>query len=469
MSTEPLLPRLGPPWAGRCVLVVGLARSGVAAAKLLLKAGANLRLHDRQEPAKLSLEAQKLLAAGLSLFPDESPDALLDGVDAVVLSPGIPIDAPLMLAAKGRGIQVLGELELGARFVAGPIYAVTGTNGKTTTVSLLGEMLRQAGLVAHVTGNVGYPLTAAVMEARPNDPMVTEVSSFQLESMQLFHPNIAAILNLTPDHLNRHGTMENYAGLKKSISANQAPRDFLVLNMDDPAVRTMGEGAQSQVYWFSRAQGVSAGTCIEDGQVVFCENGIRKPICRADELSLPGAHNLENALAASCVALLAGVPPAVVRHTLRSFSGVEHRLEFVLEAKGIRYINDSKGTNPDASMWAIRSMSAPFVLLAGGYDKQVSFDDLARCAAEHPFTRGAVLFGQTAGVLANAFSAAGIANVIQTDTLENALAKAITLAEPGHAVLLSPACASFDQFEDYEQRGRRFKQLVAQMTGKDGL
>lgn len=467
MSAEPLNALRGPQWIGQRVLVVGLARSGTAAAKLLTMAGAVVRLHDRQAPSQLPEVAQELIASGMAFSQDEDPRILLDSIDAIIISPGVPIDSPLVLAAKERGIQVLGEMELGARFAAGPIYAITGTNGKTTTVTLLGEMLRQAGLVSHVTGNVGYPLTAAVVQAGPDDPLVTEVSSFQLESMQLFHPNIAAVLNVTPDHLNRHGTMANYANLKRHIADNQTVHDFLVLNLDDKTVHDMGSGAVSKVYWFSRTQAVSFGTCIEEGQLVFCDAGGKKTICRLEDVSIPGAHNLENALAASCMAMLANVPPAVIRHTLRSFSGVEHRLEFVLEASGVRYINDSKGTNPDATMWAIRAMSAPFVLLAGGFDKQVSFDDLARCAAEHSFTRAIVLYGQTAGSLASAFLHAGLENVHQVDSLSNALALAIRIAEPGFAVLLSPACSSFDQFSSYEERGRIFKQLVMQMTGKD--
>lgn len=464
MESAPILPREGSGWFGQRVLVAGLARSGLAAARLLMKAGAVPTLYDQKPREQLSPEVSVFVEIGCELRQAENVEKLLAGIDRLIISPGMPVDAPLVKAAQSRGMPVLGELELGSRCAKGPILAVTGTNGKTTTVTLLGEMLRQAGHVAHVTGNVGYPLCAAVLEAGEEDPLVVEVSSFQLETTQLFQPQISAVLNLSADHLNRHGTMDRYAQLKRRIAAKQTQRDAIVLNWDDPATQQMAQGLEPRVYWFSRTQRVSRGTYLEEGQLVFTDEGVRKAICQAEEVSLPGEHNLENALAASCMAMLFQVPPAVIRHALRSFSGVEHRLEFVLESKGIRYINDSKGTNPEATMRAIRAMQAPSLLLAGGYDKQLFFEELARCAAEQPLLRGVVLYGQTGERMEESFKQAGIQAVYVTETLDSALNKARSMAEPGYSILLSPACSSFDQFQDYEQRGRYYKQLVNQLA-----
>ncbi len=468
MSITPLREICGEPWHGKHVLVVGLARSGLACARVLLLAGAMPRLHDRKPLAALPPEVSDLVAEGCEFIADENPEVILDGMQAVIISPGVPIDAPIIREANIRVIPVLGELEFGARFARGQLYAITGTNGKTTTVSLFGEMLRQAGHAAHVTGNIGYPLSAAVLEAGADDPLAVEVSSFQLESTSLFHPKIAAVLNVTPDHLNRHGTMERYAQLKKRVAENQTERDYLVLNWDNLLTRTMADMASSAVYWFSASQRVPRGTCVMDEQVVFVDNDVQKVICAKEDVSLPGAHNLENALAAACMAMLAKVPAAVIRHTLRTFAGVEHRLEFVLECSGVRYYNDSKGTNPDSTMRAIAAMQAPFVLLAGGENKGTPFDGLAQFAANQPLMRAVVLYGETAHAMAAAFKAAGIERVVVTEVLEAALEAACGIAEPGFTILLSPACSSFDQFDNYEHRGQYFKQLVHNLAEREG-
>lgn len=456
----PLTTLDGQSWAGRRVLVEGLARSGLAAARLLLKAGAVPLLHDLRPREELNGELDDLAAQGCQLRLSTDPLPLLDEAEVLVISPGVAIDAPLVLRAKEKGIPVMGELELAARFAPGQLLALTGTNGKTTTVSLLGDMLRKAGRIAHVCGNVGYPLSAAALAAKAEDCLVTEVSSFQLESVDQFHPHIAGILNITPDHLNRHGSLAHYAALKARVFENQTKVDFAVLNHDDPALRAMVQGLQAQLLWFSRQTEPSNGCFVREGQIIFRQGGEEQLICRVDEVRLPGSHNLENVLAAVCFACLLHVPAAVIRFALRSFAGVEHRIEFVRELDGVRYINDSKGTNPDASIKAIQAMNGPTVLIAGGFDKQVSFDTLARAAADGGMIRGALLFGQTAALIDRALEDAGFEATVRYRTLDEAVAASQSLAEPGWNVLFSPACASFDQYKDYEERGRAFKALV---------
>lgn len=460
---EVLIPLRGEAWKDKRVLVVGLARSGLAAARLLLRAGAVPLLYDQKPQEKPAEELQALLEGGCTLCAAEDPLTLLQTVDSVVISPGVSIDAPLVLAAKERGIPLIGELELASRFARGKIIAVTGTNGKTTTVSLLGEILRNAGKEVQVAGNIGFPLSAAVLNAGEETLFVTEVSSFQLESVDGFHPHIAAILNLTPDHLNRHGSMAQYLALKERVFACQDGADWALLNRDCQALEHAGEMLRARKAWFSRREEVSQGAYLKEGQLWLAFRGERQLICDAGEVAIPGDHNLENALAASAMAGMMDIPPAVIRHSLRSFAGVEHRIEFVREISGIRFINDSKGTNPDASIRAVQAMQAPTILLAGGFDKQVGFDSFARAIAENRMIRHVILYGQTAPQIADALKAQGYEAYSFTKDMLSATDKARGMAEPGYNILLSPACASFDQFSDYEERGRIFKAHVASM------
>ena len=458
----------GSSWEGKKVMVAGLARSGLAAAELLLRAGAFPVLYDRLPQNAQGTQLASLLARGCILRAQQDPLPLLSQVDILVISPGIPLDAPLVQAAKARELPWMGELELGSRFARGKLYALTGTNGKTTTVSLLGEIFRQAGKIAHVCGNIGYPLSAAALESREDDILIAEVSSFQMESVTNFHPHIAAVLNLTPDHLNRHVTMANYARLKKNIFINQDSTDYAVLNFDDASTRAMADKLKAQTVWFSRNAAPVPGAYLKDGNICVRLQDGEQTICKAQDLKIPGLHNLDNALAAAAIAGLAGVPPAVISYAFRSFAGVEHRIEFVRELDGVRYINDSKGTNPDASIKALEAMSSATVLLAGGFDKQVSFEQLAQNIAQSTLIQHVVLFGQTAKQIARALYIAGFNACQVTATLEEALAAARSLAQPGYTILLSPACAPFDQFTDYEQRGQRFKELVRALTPEKG-
>ncbi|MBR1586233.1 MAG: UDP-N-acetylmuramoyl-L-alanine--D-glutamate ligase [Clostridia bacterium] len=448
------------PWAGKRVLIVGMARSGVALAQLLHREGAMVTVNDMKSADSFGdkLDALKELPICFRLGED-GIDAL-QGQDLLVISPGVPIDAPIVRAAKAAGVPVSGELEVASRIAKGTLVAVTGTNGKTTTVSLLGAIFKEAGKIAYVAGNIGYPLSAAAMESRYNDVLVAEVSSFQLETTDTFHPLTAAVLNVTEDHLNRHGTMEVYTGLKRHIFDAQDENDFAVLNYDDEACRGMADGLRSQVLFFSRLHEVEQGAFLRDGQIVVRIGSEEKVICGADEIYIPGPHNLENALAAAAVAVSRGVPGPVIRHALRTFKGVEHRIEFVRELDQVRYINDSKGTNVDSTIKAVQSMKAPTAIILGGYDKHVSFAPLAEEIARTPLIDQCVIIGATGDQIEQALRAAGYDRIHRADTLEDAVNLCRALSKPGGNVLLSPACASFDMFSDYEQRGRVFKEIV---------
>ncbi|MBQ7455917.1 MAG: UDP-N-acetylmuramoyl-L-alanine--D-glutamate ligase [Clostridia bacterium] len=337
-------------WQGKRVLVLGMARSGVAVAQLLCKYGATPLLNDRKTAKELGDALAPLRELPCEWHLGEEPIGLLDGCDVLLISPGVAIDSPIVLAAKEKGIPVTGELEVASQLADGLLVALTGTNGKTTTVSLLGEIFRAAGKLAFVAGNIGYPLSAAAMESQPDDVLVAEVSSFQLETTDSFHPRVAAVLNVTEDHLNRHYTMENYCAVKRHIFERQCSRDTAVLNLDDAYCRAMAEGLRANVAWFSRTQPVENGACVADGKIVLRWKGEEKAICGVDEVYIPGPHNLENALAAAMMAYAAGVPAPVIRHALRTFRGVEHRIEFVRELDGVKWFNDSKGTNVDSTI-----------------------------------------------------------------------------------------------------------------------
>ncbi len=452
------------PWLGKRILIVGMARSGIAAAKLLCREGAVVTVSDQKPESAFGDQLSELKSLPITFRMGEDGLDALTGQDLLLISPGVPIDAPIVLAAKEKNIPVTGELETAARIARGTLVAVTGTNGKTTTVSLLGAMFREAGKRCFVAGNIGYPLSAAAMDAKCGDVLVAEVSSFQLETTEKFHPLSAAVLNVTEDHLNRHGTMEVYTGLKRHIFDAQDANDFAVLNYDDAACRDMAKGLKGKVLFFSRLSEVKEGAFVRDGQMIARMNGEERPVCRVDEIYIPGPHNLENAMAAALMALSRGVPVPVVRHALRTFQGVEHRIEFVRELAGVRYINDSKGTNVDSTLKAIQSMTAPTAIILGGYDKHVSFRALAEEIKKTSLIRHCVLIGATADQIADALRAAGVTEIYRAATLEEAVNTCKDLMKDGGTVLFSPACASFDMFSDYEARGRIFKEIVNGLT-----
>lgn len=446
--------------SGKKVLVLGAARSGIAAAKLLVRRGAQVVLNDLKTAQELAAAIEGLKDSPVEMRLGAGPEPFLPDADLVVVSPGIPLQPEFLKRCAALGLPVIGELELASALTTLPIIAVTGTNGKTTTVSLLGEMFKQSGRVAHVAGNVGYPLSAAVMQADSDDVLIAEVSSFQLETIHDFHPQAAAVLNVTPDHLNRHGTMENYIALKARVFENQTPADLAVLNMDDPITRGMGEGLVSRLAHVSTMQEVENGAFLRDGQLILRRDGQERVVCNQTDMKLIGLHNVYNALSALVLADLMGVLPQVAAYSLKVFEGVEHRIEFVRELDGVKYYNDSKGTNPDATMTAIKSMRAPTVIILGGVDKRISFDQMAVMLRASPYIREAVLTGQTARQIADALTLAGFENYRFAKDLGEAVSLAKGLAISGGNVLFSPACASFDQFKDYEERGRIFKRLV---------
>ncbi|MDD6042002.1 MAG: UDP-N-acetylmuramoyl-L-alanine--D-glutamate ligase [Clostridia bacterium] len=450
--------------SGKRILLVGMARSGIAAAELLKKHGATPVLNDRKKESDFGTDLDGLKAIGCEFRLGEDPVALLDGVDGLVISPGVPITAPVVLAAKERNIPMVGELELAASLLRSPYVAISGTNGKTTTTTLVGKIFENAGRITHVAGNIGYPVSAVALNDRAEDMTVIEVSSFQLESVQTFHPRVAALLNITEDHLNRHGTMEEYIRLKKRIFENQTAADFAVLNMDDPELVKMAPDLKAQVAFFSRTQPVENGAFVENGKIVWQWKGARRVICDVDQILIPGPHNLENALAAAAMTCALGVPAPVIRHTLMSFTGVEHRIEKVRVFQGVTYINDSKGTNVDSTIKAVQSMKAPTVILLGGYDKHTDFMPLCREMIASGQITHAVLLGETSRQIREQLEEAGYTAITRAYSMQDAVDKARALAVTGGNVLLSPACASFDMFRDYEERGVVFKEIVNRLS-----
>lgn len=451
-------------------MVLGMARSGVGAARLLLNRGAKVIISDLKSREEFNGALDVLDVPDVEWRLGEAPDAYIDEtIDALVISPGIELKHPAVKLAKEKGIEVIGELELAFRESTGLMLAITGTNGKTTTCTLLGEIFKNVGRRTEVVGNIGNPYSVAAIDMQPGDVTICEVSSFQLETTKEFHPAVAAVLNISEDHLNRHGSMERYIALKERIYENCGYGDYLVLNYDDPITRSMAESAHCGVVWFSIKEDVPEGAFLRDGMVVYGTADNFRQICGIDEIYIPGEHNLKNALAATAMAMLCGVPAPVIRHTLRTFKGVEHRIEFTRELDGVKFYNDSKGTNVDSTIQAVRAMKNPTVLIAGGYDKHVGFDELSK-EIINSMIKKVVLIGDTAKQIETSLLEAGFdkANIYHAAyDFDRAVKMSFENAQPGWNVLLSPSCASFDMFSDYEQRGRIFKKKVAELTGKN--
>ncbi|MBQ8653541.1 MAG: UDP-N-acetylmuramoyl-L-alanine--D-glutamate ligase [Clostridia bacterium] len=445
------------------VLVVGMARSGVAAAQLLAKHGAKVIVNDNKSREELGDAVAPLASLPVEWQLGRPAAQCLEGADAMIISPGIPDTAGFVVKAKEMGVYVTGELEMAFQLAKGEMVAVTGTNGKTTTVSLLGEIFKNAGRVTHVVGNIGYPYSAAALESREEDMFVCEVSSFQMETAETFHPRAAALLNITEDHLNRHGTMECYTETKMRMFRNQTEEDVAVFNADDPALEPLMREVKSRVMTFSRKKKVEQGAYVENGMLMLRWQGEERPVCAVKEIFIPGPHNLENALAAACVAAAMGVPAPVIRHTLKTFRGVEHRIEFVRELDGVRYVNDSKGTNVDSTIKAVQTMDRPTAIILGGYDKHSDFTPMVKEMLASPYIREAVLIGVTADQIERTCRENGFDRIHRAGSLEEAVNKCRALAGDGWNVILSPACASFDMFADYEERGRIFKEIVNQL------
>ncbi|MFZ5596339.1 MAG: UDP-N-acetylmuramoyl-L-alanine--D-glutamate ligase [Bacillota bacterium] len=447
---------------GKKVLVVGAGKSGLAVASFLVGKGAEVTLNDKRGAGEFGSRLDDLTAAGVRLCLGGYCRVEGQGFDLVVMSPGVPLDTPPAVEAVIEGVPVTGELELAYNFAASPIIAITGTNGKTTTTTLVGQIFRDAGYRVLVGGNIGLPLVEQVEVYGPDDIIVAEVSSFQLETVRRFRPRVGLILNLTPDHLDRHGDMGGYAAAKSRISMNQQASDFLVLNFDDPLTREMRGAGKGKVIYFSRRHTLEEGVFVHNNTITARLGGVSVPVLGAKDLGIPGAHNLENALAAVAAGYVMGIPVEAMARTLSSFAGVEHRLEFVAEIDGVKYVNDSKGTNPDASMKAVEAYSEPLVLIAGGRNKGNDFGEFTRLAA--PKARAMVVLGECAEEMARSAEEAGIKTILRAKDFRDAVLLAKSAARPGDVVLLSPACASWDMFNNFEERGNLFKKIVGELN-----
>jgi UDP-N-acetylmuramoylalanine--D-glutamate ligase len=443
---------------GKKILVVGLGKSGLAAALFLRRCGAQVTVSDVRSAEALAREIPALLEEGIAVEAGGHGLLTFRRQDLIVVSPGVPLNTPEIVQVKSFGLPVIGEVELAARYLKGKMLAITGSNGKTTTTSLCGEMLAVGGLPVAVGGNIGLPVIALVEDSREDGWSVLEVSSFQLETTEQFRPKIAVILNVTPDHLDRHVTFENYVAAKERIFAKQTAEEALVLNWDDPVTRSAAARAPSRVFWFSAKEPVERGTCVVDGEVVFkgAKDSAAEGIVAVEKIPLKGSHNVENVLAAVCAARLAGVEAAAIRAAVESFHAVEHRLEYVATLNGVDYYNDSKATNVDAAAKAIGSFSSGIHLILGGKDKNSDYTQLSALLKER--VKAVYTIGAAAQKIESHIR--GDVPIVSAGTLTQAVNQAADAAMPGEIVLLAPACSSFDQFENYEHRGRAFKELV---------
>ena len=448
--------------ANKRVLVVGLGKSGVASALFLKQRGAKVTVSDAKPEDQLRGEIPLLLDHGITVETGGHGDRTFRGQDLIVVSPGVPVDAPHLVQARALGEPVIGEIELAAQFLSGPIVAITGSNGKTTTTTLAGEILTAGGFPTVVGGNIGTPAISLIERAGPDTWAILEVSSFQLETIATFRPHIAVILNVTPDHLDRHRTFEAYAEAKARIFENQRPSDFAVLNQDDPACLNLASRVKGQLFWFRRKNEVQQGAWLHEGRILFRDAAGTREIMLVSEIPLKGAHNVENALAGVCVGMLAGAKAEAIRDAIRNFKAVEHRLEFVARIRDVDYYHDSKATNVDATIKALESFPANIHLILGGKDKGSDYsilNDLLRQRVKRVYTIGAA----AAKVESQIKSAV---EIVHAETLEKAVRRASQDAQPNDIVLLAPACASFDQFDNYEHRGRVFKEVVQSLAAR---
>ncbi|HWG20491.1 MAG TPA: UDP-N-acetylmuramoyl-L-alanine--D-glutamate ligase [Terracidiphilus sp.] len=448
---------------GKKVLVVGLGKSGLAAALFLRRRGAQVTVSDVRSAEALAKDIPSLLEEGINVETGGHGLLTFRRQDLIVVSPGVPLDTPELAQVRSFGLPIIGELELAARFLKGKTLAITGSNGKTTTTTLVGEILKEAGLPTLVGGNIGVPVIGLIDESTDETWSVLEVSSFQLESTQQFHPAIAVILNITPDHLDRHGTFENYSLAKERIFAEQTAGDAVVLNADDARTAESAPRSKASVYWFSHRHAVEQGAFVHDGQICFraAKDAPVEPILALSGISLKGEHNVENVLAAVCASRVAGCPADAVRRAIENFKAVEHRLEFVATVNGVDFYNDSKATNVDATAKAIAAFPGGIHLILGGKDKNSDYTLLSPLLRER--VRAVYTIGSAAAKIESHLR--GVVPIHSCETLDKAVKTAAAAARPSDIVLLAPACSSFDQFENYEHRGRVFKELVNEWRG----
>ena len=446
----------------KTALVIGTGVSGVSAAKLLKRHIEKVIIFDQNEKTDIEHVKELLGEYDCQVLTGELTDEMLSCVNLCVPSPGVSPESEIYQAFAQRNIKIWGEIELAYKFEKGKVIAITGTNGKTTTTTLTGEILKAWNPATFIVGNIGNPYTSEVEKTTESSFSVAEISSYQLETTDSFHPLITAILNITPDHLDRHHTMDEYARVKESICENQDEYDTCVLNYDDERLREFAKVCPAKVFWFGRQQKPPAGLwCAGDHIYLIEENGKERELINVNETKLPGTHNYENIMAAFAMATAAGVPEELTLDVIKNFKGVEHRIEFVRERAGVRFYNDSKGTNTDAAIKAVEAMKGPVILIAGGYDKQSEFDDLLEVFPGR--VRELVLIGETAGKIADTAKEHRFTNVVIAGDLDSAVEICSRDAVSGDNVLLSPACASWDQFKNFESRGDRFKKLVNEL------
>lgn len=443
------------------VVVVGTGVSGMGAVKLLSETSADITLYDGNDKADRDEILKKIPDdCDLRLIIGEMPDEVVKETDLLVISPGVPIDSDIVKLFEKEDVPVWGEIELAYNFEQGTVFAITGTNGKTTTTTLVGEIMKKYNNQTFVVGNIGNSYTSEVLKTTKDSYTVAEISSFQLETIREFAPKGSAILNITPDHLNRHYTMENYAAVKESITKNQwkvREDDYCVLNYDDKMLREFGKTIKNPVY-FSRKEKPSKGAYLDGRIIRYFDGKDDYEVMSVDDMHLFGNHNYENVMAAIAMTIEAGVPLNIIINVIKDFMGVEHRIEYVRDKNGVRYYNDSKGTNPDSSIKALEAMSRPTILIAGGYDKHSEFDEFIEAFDNK--VKLMVLLGQTADKIEETAVRHGFTNIIKTDSLEKAVKICAENAVSGDVVLLSPACASWGMFKNYEERGKLFKEYV---------
>jgi UDP-N-acetylmuramoylalanine--D-glutamate ligase len=444
------------------VLVVGLGKSGLSAAMFLRGQGARVTVSDARSAVALAKEIPALLEAGIMVESGGHGLLTFRRQDLIVVSPGVPMDTPEVKQVVAFGLPVIGELELASRYLQGRVVAITGSNGKTTTTTLVGKIFADAGVPTLVGGNIGLPVIDLVAKSTPETVSVLEVSSFQLETVEEFHPWIAVVLNITPDHLDRHGSFESYAAAKARITEKQTAEDFLVLNAEDKAAQMVALKTKAQIFWFSGRRPIKQGAFVHGESILFVprEGAKAEPVMPVSDIHLKGSHNVENVLAAVCATRLAKIPAESIRASVAGFAAVEHRLELVKIVNGVEFYNDSKATNVDAAMKAVASFAGGIHLILGGKDKDSDYTLMSGMLKER--VKIVYTIGSAAEKIERELQ--GVVKIVSAETLQVAVAKAAKAAATGDVVLLSPACSSFDQFENYEQRGRVFRQLVNELN-----
>jgi UDP-N-acetylmuramoylalanine--D-glutamate ligase len=450
---------------GKRVLVVGLGKSGVSSALFLQGLGARVTVSDTKTEEQLKQEIPALLDKGITVEAGHHGERTFRGQEVIVVSPGVPFNEPHIAQARVQGTPVIGEIELASRFLKGRIIAITGSNGKTTSTALTGEVIAAGGFETLVGGNIGTPAITLVPQSTESGWVVLEISSFQLESIETFRPNVAVVINVTPDHLDRHGNFEGYAAAKARIFENQTEDDYAVLNADDATCVEYASNIRSQVRWFSTKDEVGVGAFIRDGKVVYRDDEGEREVMQVSEIQLKGAHNHENVLASVCCGMIADVKAASIRQAVKEFKAVEHRLEYVATVDGVQYFNDSKATNVDATIKALESFPSNVHIILGGKDKGSDYTVLKPLLKER--AKRVYTIGAAAEKIENHLES--VVDVVRAGTLEKAVKQATEAAKPGDVVLLAPACASFDQFQSYEHRGKAFKDLVHSLEAKHAM